>query len=264
MTEQRDWYLSMLGIKQYRQRLPGAPLFNAGASQVAAKAEPGSSAVSGSEPVATSGGLVKPSEIMSSLAGIRETLQGEPVVTPVENSKNGSSDALDRRAADNAQQTEQSNRVEQIIEQEKISFTLACWQISDEVLVINGFPPGEQANRAQLELLANIARAIGHLSSSLPAAELIVWPLKPGADASLAGAKTQLSMFLLGRQQVRPYRCLLAMGDEPARLLATDDGASAPEQGSAETIFTPSLQTMLAEPLCKREVWQALHHLCDA
>jgi len=98
----------------------------------------------------------------------------------------------------------------------------------------------------------------------LPVAELIEWPLSPGAESTLSGAKTQLSMFLLGRQQVRPYRWLLAMGDEPGRLLAKDDGANPPESGSAETIVIPSLQTMLAEPLCKREVWQALCHLRNA
>jgi len=128
--------------------------------------------------------------------------------------------------------------------------------------VINGFAHGERANRAQLELLANILRAIGQLSANLPAAELIEWPLSPGAESTLSGAKTQLSMFLLGRQQVRPYRWLLAMGDAPACLLSK--GESSIEEGSAETIFIPSLQGMLAEPLCKREVWQALRHLRGA
>lgn len=265
MTEQRDWYLSMLGISQYRQRLPGEAVFNAGSSQVAAKVESGSHTVPGSESstLATSGGIVKPSEIVSSLAGIRETLQGEPLVTPLEISNAGSSEALEHRLSENSQKNAQPNNFEQTVERENISFTLACWQVSDAVLVINGFEHGEGANRAELELLANILRAIGQLASSIPAAELIEWPLSPGAESSLAGAKTQLSMFLLGRQQVRPFRWLLAMGDEPARLLATEGGVNSLGQGTAETIFIPALQTILAEPQCKREVWQALRHLRD-
>ena len=277
MTEQRDWYLSMLGINQYRQRLPGEPVFNAGVSQVAAKALPASgSAVSNSDPgsAVNSGGQVSPSEIISSLAGIRETLQGEPaatkpelkkpVVAPIKIEKSLSLEESEKSPTPITQQAAQPDIPEPLEEPENISFTLACWQVSDEILVINGFAHGERADRTQLELLANILRAIGQLSSNLPAAELIEWPLSPGAESTLAGAKTQLSMFLLGRQQVRPYRWLLAMGDEPTRLLAKDDGASPPEAGSAETLFIPSLQTMLAEPLCKREVWQALRHLRGA
>ena len=286
MTEQRDWYLSMLGINQYRQRLPGEPVFNAGASQVAAKALPASSGAASNAQLssaASPGEPVSASELISSLAGLRETLQGEPApiklaptqpvakepaVALAEISKSMPLEEPEKSPAPIIQQTAQPTIVEQtseqIEEQENISFTLACWQVSDEVLVINSFAHGERADRTQLELLANILRAIGQLSSTLPAAELIEWPLNPGAESTLAGAKTQLSMFLLGRQQVRPYRWLLAMGDESARLLAKDDGVSPPEAGSAETLFIPSLQTMLAEPLCKREVWQALRHLRGA
>jgi|GEM_PF-1059626 len=285
MTAQRDWYLSMLGINQYRQRLPGEPVFNAGPSQVAAKNLPTSRGdMSNTEAVsaASPGEQVSSREIISSLAGLRETLQGEPApiqpgakkpaVAPAETSKSIPLEEPGKSPVPIIQQAAQPDDREQIpgqiqdqiVAQENISFTLACWQVSDEVLVINGFAHGERANRTQLELLANILRAIGQLPASLPAAELIEWPLSPGAESTLAGAKTQLSMFLLGRQQVRPYRCLLAMGDASARLLAKDAAASPPDSGSAETIFMPSLQTMLAEPLCKREVWQALRHLRGA
>ena len=287
MTAQRDWYLSMLGINQYRQRLPGEPVFNAGAGQVAANALPTSRGDMSNPDAASSAEPISASEIISSLAGLRETLQGEPTVVqpapiqpaakkpavaPVEVSKSVPLEEPEISPAPIIQQAAQPDAEEKIpgqiqdqnIEQESISFTLACWQVSDEVLVINGFAHGERANRTQLELLANILRAIGQLPASLPAAELIEWPLSPGAESTLAGAKTQLSMFLLGRQQVRPYRCLLAMGDESVRLLANDDAASPPEADSAETLFIPSLQTMLAEPLCKREVWQALRHLRGA
>ncbi|MEZ0175450.1 MAG: hypothetical protein AB9Q20_14235 [Candidatus Reddybacter sp.] len=277
MTAQRDWYLSMLGINQYRQRLPGEPVFNAGASQAAAKALLASRAgVSNPEAgsLASPGGQVNPSEIISSLAGLRETLQGDqapikpeskrPVVVQKDISKSMPLEALEKNPAPIIQQAAPPDIPEQLEEQENISFTLACWQVGDEVLVINGFAHGERADRTQLELLANILRAIGQLSSNLPAAELIEWPLSPGAESTLAGAKTQLSMFLLGRQHVRPYRWLLAMGDEAERLLAKGVATSPPEPGSAETIYIPSLQSMLAEPLCKREVWQALRHLRGA
>ncbi len=285
MTAQRDWYLSMLGINQYRARLPGEAVFNPGGGQVVANALSTSrSDMSNPETasVASSGQPVSASEIMSSLAGLRETLQGEPepavvqhapiqpdakkpLVVPPVIRKSEPAKEPEKSPPPTIQQAEQGDVSEpiqdQVEEQENIRFTLACWQISDEVLAINGFAHGGRANRTELELLANILRAIDHLPSSLPAAELIEWPLSPGAESTLAGAKTQLSMFLLGRQQVRPYRWLLAMGDEPVRLLAKDDAASPSDTGTAETIFIPSLQTMLAEPLCKREVWQTLRHL---
>jgi len=278
MTEQQDWYLSMLGINQYRQRLPGEAVFATAASQAAATTSALPANTGGAAVNPHGGGQVLQRDIVTSLAGIREALQGEPVSaspaakpvavsenTPVLESKNKPATTPPEIASvQKAPQDEQPIIPEQPVEQESLSFTLACWQVSDEVLVINGFAHGERVNRTQLELLANILRAIGQLSANLPVAELIEWPLSPGAESTLSGAKTQLSMFLLGRQQVRPYRWLLAMGDEPARLLSKGESGSSTESDSAETLFIPSLQSMLAEPLCKREVWQALRHLRGA
>ncbi len=268
----------MLGINQYRQRLPGEAVFARAASQAAATTSALSATTGGTAVNPRGGGQVLQRDIVSSLAGIREALQGEPVsaspaATPAVVSENTPAlKSKDKPAVtppeiasvQKVPQDEQPAITEQPVEQESIRFTLACWQVSDEVLVINGFAHGERANRTQLELLANILRAIGQLSANLPAAELIEWPLSPGAESTLSGAKTQLSMFLLGRQQVRPYRWLLAMGDDPARLLSKGENESSTESDSAETLFIPSLQAMLTEPLCKREVWQALRHLRGA
>ncbi len=263
MTEQRDWYLSTLGISQYRQRLPGEAVFKASAGQVDVAANivsannlADSNVITGT---AASGGQVGSSEVVASLASIRETLQDD---VPATNIVVASDESRGRASPPNIQLGEELAQGPDS-EQENISFTLACWQVSDELLLINGFTHGQRVNRVQLELLANILRAIQQFPQSLPPAELIEWPLKSGVDSSLTGAKTQLAMFLLGRQQVRPYRWLLAMGDEPARLLAKKEGEEIDllAQSSAETIFMPSLQTMLAEPLSKREAWRALHAL---
>ncbi|MBQ0719021.1 MAG: hypothetical protein KBT88_11670 [Gammaproteobacteria bacterium] len=277
MSEQRDWYLSMLGINQYRQRLPGEAVFGtaprAGSTDVnkgAVVNDAGAVAGPAVTPSANPAPLVNADQVMSSLAGLRETLGGEPsAVSPVaaqapinESTPAAASRVEPKQApAPIKQQQVQPDAQGLPVELESIHTTLACWQVSDEVLVINGFAHGERANRTQLELLANMMRAIGQLAANLPAAELIEWPVNPGAESTLVGAQTQLSMFLLGRRQVRPYRCLLAMGDDPARLLAKSEGAQAGESDTVETIFLPSLQAMLAEPLCKREVWQALRHL---
>jgi|AZIJ01.1.fsa_nt_gi hypothetical protein len=286
----------MLGINQYRQRLPGEPVLNTGAGQPALNTlalNRGAMSIPESGSVVSTGDPGGTREVLNSLAGLRDTLQAEPVPgqskpiptaqsevekRPVDAAKIRQSKPLDvlsetpasivPQAAQISQTTppaapeQNSEQIqESIVELENISFTLACWHVSDDVLVINGFAQGERANRTHLELLANMLRAIGQLPSNLPAAELIEWPLSPGAESTLEGAKTQLSMFLLGRQQVRPFRYLLAMGDEPVRLLAKNHAASTSESGSADTIFIPSLQTMLAEPSCKREVWQTLRHL---
>lgn len=297
----------MLGVHQYRQRLPEGPVFNTDTGQVAldtSSVNRGERSFPEAGNAVNSGEPISSGEIISSLAGLRETLQAEPM--PERQASDHSTPfptdlvELEKKVVDSANthqsmpigvleespssviaqsvhipqvthppQATQENAPEPISEiiqgpieaQEKISFTLACWQVSDTVLVINGFAYGEQANRTQLELLANILRAIGQLPQGLPAAELIEWPLSPGAESTLAGAKTQLSMFLLGRQQVRPFRRLLAMGDAPQRLLANDIAVNDSALSLVETLFIPSLQAMLAEPLCKREAWQALRHL---
>ncbi len=292
----------MLGIHQYRQRLPGEPVFNTGTGPVALKTSSvncGERSILEAGNAVSSGEPISAGEIISSLAGLRETLQAEPTPDqpaslptgqvelektvvdsanthqsmPIEVLEKSSSSVIAQSAhipqATHPPQTTQVDTPEPaseliqgpIEEQENISFTLACWQVSDTVLVINGFAYGERVTRTHLELLANILRAIGQLPAGLPAAELIEWPLSPGAESTLAGAKTQLSMFLLGRQEVRPFRSLLAMGDAPQRLLANDITVGDPEFNFVETLYIPSLQAMLAEPLCKREAWQTLRHL---
>ncbi|OUS13126.1 hypothetical protein A9Q89_03785 [Gammaproteobacteria bacterium 53_120_T64] len=276
MTEQRDWYLSMLGVHQYRQRLPGEAVFAAAVSHSAASASSTRRTAPSQGDIGASpaSGQASQGEVIRSLASLRETLQGETAaIKPVSALVEDVHGVLASQAAKEPQKVAPAsiphNGASKIDEPDKGSLeeqgetrvSLACWQVSDEVLVINGFGYGERASRVQLELLTNILRAIGQLPNGLPAAELIEWPLKPGGDSTLAGAKTQLSMFLLGRQQVRPYRWLLALGEDAAGLL---DEACVSEAAGVETIFTLSLQAMLAEPLRKREVWQALRHLRGA
>lgn len=188
-------------------------------------------------------------DLVASLAGILDSLDDQPKVLVA-----AGAIALPLAANVEAKSGEQ-----------EITFSLSCWHVSDDLVVINSLPYGQRASRDELELLANILRAIACFPGHLPRVEFIEWPLTPGGDSDFDGAQTQLSMFLQGRHEARPYRWLLAMGEDLALLLtqqAGEGGAALPPE-AATLIVIPSLQAMLAEPLSKREAWQAIRSITD-
>ena len=285
VSTEQDWYLSMLGVTQYRQGQSGVPLFAPSVPSVRQSARPDSASSAGlkqpelrqleGKPPELKQSELKQSELKqsnaskeplnregltahtiaaASLANILDTLESDgntPVKLPV----------IDNSVVATASNTDDSTEEQA---EETASFSILCWHVSDDLLVMNHFPYGRQASEAERELLNNILRALMPFSGELLSTECIEWPMNPGADSALSGAKVQLSMFLQGRYKARPYRWLLAMGEELPLLLDTAKGQNdmlpfCPVQA----VCIPSLQDLLSEPLKKREAWQAMRFMRD-
>lgn len=141
---------------------------------------------------------------------------------------------------------------------------LACWRPAEDLLVLDALPPGGRPSREQLALLGNILAAIGRRPAVLPAAESIDWPLLPGGDRSVSGAREALQLFLAGRLAQSRFQWLLAMGAPAWRLLADDADAGrviAIAEGAVQAMLVPGLAEMLANPQCKAATWQAIRFL---
>ena len=212
----RDWYLSTLGVVQYRPR--------------------------DTEPVA----LDFHSETVAEVAN---TVPPEVVVALPENPElPGSEDELT------------DLREEQIG-----SFRLACWQPSDDLLVINGLAPGSVPLQEESGLLANIMWAIGRLGDVRSSPQLIDWPPTAVDQADRSGAEEMLSAFVEVRVKKQGVLWVLLMGELPAALLLYSESACSPSVGQVEelpggarAIVTPSLQELLDAPELKGETWRAI------
>lgn len=242
----RDWYLSTMGVVQYRLR--GA----SGASPKHVSAEPG---------------------VTREKTSIRDALQGPGATSHHEHGAGGAATlksllAGDDKAANGLPEASASAReipAEKDRDQAEasVAFRLACWRPSEDLLVIDSWPrdPGLESQR--LQLLANVLKSIQRKPDQLPAPEFIDWPI--GGDASLPAAGAYVTMFVQGRYQQAPFKRLLAMGEDAARCLGRTTGTSAitpPELiNGVEVIYTHSLSEMIERPSCKREVWQAIRFL---
>lgn len=148
---------------------------------------------------------------------------------------------------------------------EAIHFRLAFWQPSDQLVVLSSMPSGVRPGQGQQEMLANLLRAIGHLPQPLPRVELLDWPMSPGADASLEGARELLTAFLGVKHRLKPFSRALLMGDTAARLVGSEAtpavGEKVPLSCGAEGVVTHSLYEMDGDKNLKRDTWAAIRFL---
>jgi hypothetical protein len=214
--ELRDWYLSTLGVVQYRPR--------------------------DSEPVALD---FKPDTV----GEVANTVPSEVVVALPENSE--LSGAEDKPA--------------DLHEEQIGSFRLACWQPSDDLLVINGLAPGSVPLQEESGLLANILRAVGRLGDGFSPPQLIDWPPLAADQTGKQGAEAMLSVFVEARVKKQGVLWVLLMGELPAALLLpsrpaypSSVGRIEELPGGARAIVTPRLQEMLAAPELKGETWRTI------
>ncbi|MBK9428061.1 MAG: hypothetical protein IPN63_11950 [Gammaproteobacteria bacterium] len=149
-----------------------------------------------------------------------------------------------------------------------LAFRIACWQPAPDLLVFDALPAGGWPDRERMALLSNMLRAIGRLPGPLAAAEVIDWPPFAGADASLAGARESLALFVAGRMATAPFRWLLALGEISWHCLGADSGHTVGTElalaGDARAILLPGLADMLAVPARKAETWRAIRQLAPA
>lgn len=232
----RDRYLAALGIVRYRSR-PAAH---------------GASASVGELAGATVDAPAVPEGPGVLLAQVQLREPRRPAAAAVESESPGAPEPLAPGSA--------GSEAEELL----APLRLACWRPAEDLLVLDALLPGSRPSRDQLALLGNILAAIGRRPDSLAAAEFIDWPLLPGGDPSLAGAREALGLFLAGRLAQSRFDWLLAMGKPAWRLLAGDAQAGqvlAVAGGAVRAILVPGLVEMLAEPQCKAVTWQAIRFL---
>ena len=235
----RDRYLAALGIVRYRPRPPPDVL-----------AAPGSEA-----PVVAPAASAAPVPRPALLDPLAPSAQAHPVPPPVAGGA-GAAPLSDATSVPAPPAVES---------EDLLHVRLACWQPAPDLMVLDALPPGGRPDRGQLTLLANILRAIGRLEGPLPVVEYIDWPLLPGGDASMSGAREAVALFLAGRRAAAPFAWLVAMGEPAWRCLSSAAGAG--EQiavGGAQAILVPGLGEMLADPGLKAVTWKAIRALAAA
>ena len=237
-AELRNWYLSNLGIVQYKPRSEDLVALPFHVPVDDGPTKPATSSVK--------------DEVASVLELVRETT--DHTAQPVEDLS--------------GQEAEPESKPTPTIEVP--TFRLACWQPCDDLLVFNHLAPDGGPEPEQLQLLSNILRAIGRLPASLPAPELIDWPMAHGGDVSEAAARSLLSVFLDARIKKRGVLWVLLMGEVAAELLSPSEsgysdalGRREEIAGGAKTIVVRSLQEMLADASMKAQTWQAIKCLAN-
>jgi hypothetical protein len=130
------------------------------------------------------------------------------------------------------------------------TFQLLFLQVDSELVVINQIPAlaRPQLHDKPLALLANLLRWLGK-SMPAQAPRVFRWPL-PGLEnmAATMNAETSLLHFLEQACTERPFRYVLHLGPQ----------AVAAPSSTWQSFATHSLDEMLAQPVLKREAWQAL------
>ncbi len=253
----RDLYLTALGVVRYRPR--PAPGDVAATSSVAS--EQSSATVTATAPVPATPG-----------AAATEWVSPTPPVPEVDRSASPLAALRDQtRASVAVTRVVPEVRSESTVpegEPAALAFRIACWQPAPDLLVFDALPAGGWPDRERMTLLANMLRAIGRLPGPLAAAEVIDWPPFAGADASLAGARESLALFVAGRMATAPFRWLLALGEISWRCLGADSGHTVGTElalaGDARAILLPGLADMLAAPARKAETWRAIRQLAPA
>lgn len=229
----RDWYLSTLGIVQYRPR------------EVDAVELPFHVELTAASPVVQT----PPVGAVDQIVELLQTTEEKPAVEPAK--------------ADQPLKKNEQQAVKHLA-----PFRLACWQPCDDLLVLNAFPPDSAPSTDESALLVNLLRTISRCSEDSLSPEFIDWPLSHGELSDLAAAKTLLSVFVDVRIRKRGVLWVLLMGELPAALLLPSQqlypeaiGIVAELAGGGRAIVVPSLQEMLKVHISKRDTWRAIQHL---
>ncbi|MEH6638227.1 MAG: hypothetical protein V7717_03010 [Porticoccaceae bacterium] len=274
MNAPRSQYLSALGIVQYRPRVEGV----VGGSEELV--EPASITVNLDKPDLNKSDKDKsdkPSLGRQHLSQLATEL--DTPVNKVAVAEGADAEQTPTRVQSQVQTQAQTQTQAQALDSSpavQLSFRLACWQVSDQLLVLDSLQPGERPDARRVTLLGNILKAIGQQPDMLPATEFLDWPLSSGADASLDGARISIHTFLQGRMTLSPFRWVLAMGDAAILSLAPEDlldnknpnksslqGQSFPLFDKVSVLCVPGLEQMLVEPASKALAWATLQSLLE-
>ena len=171
---------------------------------------------------------------------------------------------LQEMVAESVSTVERQQQVPIKPQTETIRFSLHCWRIGDDLLVLDTHEPG--AALPTDTLLLNIVRSIGYPLQQLPQSEPLRWPLfendQQANDENQARAMVQA--YIQAQLSKQPANHLLLMGADAAKFtLDTFDGWQSVrgkhfQQWQSTLIVIPSLAEMLREPLLKRLAWEAI------
>ncbi|RLA45116.1 MAG: hypothetical protein DRR06_08060 [Gammaproteobacteria bacterium] len=260
-SELRDWYLSTLGIVQYRLRSVAQTQTDADSQNIQSSnaGQSGNAGLSGNE-----GSAPLVSQLIAENTTI-EVSANRPSLT-TELFADQSAEVNVQRADPLAEQTHPQSLAE--AQANLVSFRLACWRPCVDLLVIDSWPVGLDSDDQLSQLLVNILKSIGRVPESFAQPEFVDWPM--GSDGSLTAAQDHLAMFLQGRHEKQPFKWLLGMGRDVRSCLENDKQAGTELDSrllldcGAEAILTKSLSEMIATPECKKEVWAAIRFLCQS
>lgn len=253
-AELRDWYLSTLGIVQYRPWSPPAERVQAVSEQGYSENENTRHIENKSQSLtlnqdAASQRTPKAGAFHRSLKDLVADVIDQGLVNAATTDPKAASD---------------SGQLESVPEQ-AIAFRLACWRPSADLLVLDSWPLGQGADNRRSQLLANILKSIGRRPPTLMQPEFIDWPLGP--EKSLLAARDHLSMFIQGRYEQQAFSWVLAMGEAVRSCLIQTESELEREPSrlslasGAEALFTHSLSEMIATPACKKDVWAIIRFL---
>lgn len=253
---QRQWYLRQLGIRSYYPRfvLPGAaPSPEWETSGAAVKVQPGLAPVAEAPRRTTAPAAPASSSERGSQGGsLRKLLADEkPAMTPAPQPSVAAAPQANTRSQDS--ETRETPRFRVLLLRAGRGLAICC-QVPLQ---------GQAAlGAAEQRLLQNILAWLGAgLESSRP--REFPWPprgIDPGPGDPVAQASSSLFAFLEQGQQEQGFTRLLLMGTTVSELLQNwqeATGRAVPWQ--AFRCHSPG--EMLAQPLLKRDTWQALQAL---
>ncbi|MGH1485407.1 MAG: hypothetical protein ACRBCI_04250 [Cellvibrionaceae bacterium] len=273
LERQRQQYLSALGIENYipRRVLPGAALSNPLPDHLLQAVDYTSNEAI-AHTLTTENVPVSQEEITDKLNNITEGIGN--TVSPLEalvKKESEQPEKITPPTVTREQQVQTNNADAKSDTQESINFVLNSWQIGEACLVIDTRQPG--AALPTDALLLNILRALGYSLVQLPQSEIIRWPLFVNqnikADNDAAQARAMVQAYITAKTTKASIQHILLMGKSSAdfSLDVSSDFSDLngtfieSSQWAARIAVTPSLVTMLEDPLQKRVAWQALKGL---
>jgi hypothetical protein len=248
-AELRDWYLSTLGIVQYRPWSPPAEVRQADSELGNTKNIDKQSKVLSTDQTGAIPRELKSEALPQSLKDLVADVVDQSVVSTTTTGVKTRSDSTPLDSAN----------------EEAISFRLACWRPSEDLLVLDSWPIGQGTDNRRSQLLANILKSIGRRPATLMQPEFIDWPLGP--EKSLLAAQDHLSMFIQGRYEQEAFSWVLAMGEDvrscltQAELAPEKKLSRLPLACGAEALVTYSLNEMIETPAYKKDVWAIIRFL---
>lgn len=148
-------------------------------------------------------------------------------------------------------------------------FTLGMWRVEPHLQIIDSRLAGDALPTDVL--LRNILKVHNLLPQSMPAQEILHWPL-PGValtDTSWGAAHDMVISFLEGRLQANPASAFLVFGEDAFCALMGESAnftevlyqSVTVDTFAADVIVLPSLRSLLHNPLEKKQLWPVLKRL---